>query len=111
MTKSSLEDVVIHKKLTQCASCDSHEYTLPFPITSRIGNYIVCMGPLKFPLDKVKVVKIENPFVHLMARVGQNTVRIKFKKHPAQRELFETQLAAYIGEEMNVVIEAKGLLA
>lgn len=110
MIKAKLKDVVAHTKLTQCASCDSHEYILPFPITPDIQHYINFLGPLKFPLERVKVIKIENEFIQLSGRVGQNTIRIKFKKQPQQREMFEMQLAAYIGKETQSVIETAGLL-
>jgi len=75
-----LEDVVVYNKLTKCASCDSHEYTLPFPITKEIEQYIVwSLGPLKFPLSRIKVIKIDNMYFQLQGRVGLNSLRVKYQ--------------------------------
>lgn len=86
--------------MSACSVCDSHEYTLPFPLTREIEQFLAPLGPLKYPLDKVVLVKLETDNIDLQGRLGRITLRIKFKKDPAQRQTFEAQLAAYIGHMM-----------
>jgi hypothetical protein len=100
MAQIHFKEIIGYKKLSSCSVCDSHEYTLPFPITKEIEQYLVPMGPLKFPLDKVALVKIENDQVEVNGRVGRSVIRVKFKKNPELRELFEIQLGLYIGNVM-----------
>lgn len=100
MTTINFRDVIGYKKLSACSSCDSHEYTLPFPLTREIEGFLAPLGPLKYPLDKVVLVKLETDNIDLQARLGRITLRIKFKKDPTQRQVFEQQLAAYIGHMM-----------
>jgi len=100
MAKIHFNDVIGYKKLSSCSVCDSHEYSLPFPVTKDIATYLAPMGPLKFPLDKVALIKIENDQVQIDGRVGRSVIRVKFKKNPKLRELFEIQLGLYIGNVM-----------
>lgn len=100
MAQIHFRDIIGYKKMSACSVCDSHEYTLPFPITCEIAEFLTPLGPLKFPLNSVQLIKIENDQVDLMGRVGRTILRVKFKKNPELRELFETQLAAYIGQMM-----------
>lgn len=96
--------------LTQCASCDSHEYLLPFPITADIEDYISCIGKPHYPLSRIKTIKIDNEFVQLWGKVGRTRLRVKFKKDVAKRAFFEMQLAAYISRVMNIKVKTNGLL-
>lgn len=97
MTTIKLSDLVEHKKISACAVCDSHEYTLPFPITNEIEGFLAPIGTLKYPLDKITFIKIDNDLIILQGRVGRDVLKVKFKQKGTQRELFEIQLAAYIG--------------
>lgn len=106
----NLASVLKHTTLRQCASCHSHEYILPFPITSEIESFLKPFGSLKYPLDKIKIIKIDNNYVHLNSRIGSSNLRVKFKKDPSQRSLFEVQLAAYIEKEMQISVETTELL-
>lgn len=110
METIALSDVVKHTRLSQCHSCNSHEYRVPFPISAKIELFINCFGALKFPLDKVKIIKLENEHIQIMSRIDSSSIKVKFKKDPKQRELFETQLAAYLSQEMNVNVKNSGLL-
>ena len=96
----TLFDQVKYRKITACASCDSHEYTLPIPVTQDIEHYLKYLGPLKYPLDKVSIIKIETQSVKLQGRVGSPTLKIKFIKEPQARDMFEIQLGAYLGAMM-----------
>ena len=97
MAPINFKDIVGYKKLSACSVCDSHEYSLPFPITKDIAPYLAPFGPTKFPIDQVALIKIENDFVDIVGRVGRSVIRVKFKKDPKQREFFESQLGNYIG--------------
>lgn len=110
METAFLADIVKHVRMAQCHSCNAHEYKVPFPITPDIEAFINCFGPLKFPLSKVKIIKLENDHIQITSRVGSSAIRVKFKKDPKQRELFETQLAAYISKEMNIQVNTSGML-
>ena len=109
--KVHLKDVVKHYPLSRCAVCDSHEYILPFPITHEITNYLTGFGELKYPVPKISLIKISNSHIGLNSKLGTNKIRIKFKKDPKKRELFEIQLAAYISKHMDVSVITNGLLS
>jgi hypothetical protein len=90
------EELVVRKKLNSCSSCDSYSYTLPLPITKEIDSFLICFGALKYPLDKIQIIKLDNDHFRIESRVGSTELKVKFKTDPSQRALFETQLAAYI---------------
>lgn|SRR3990167_4063282 len=96
MTIQKFSDIVSHKQFHACASCDSHEYALPFPVTAEIESYLLPLGRLKYPLNQVAFIKIDNEEIVLQGRVGRITIKVKFKKKGAQRELLEGQLASYL---------------
>lgn len=100
MTTVNFLDLVKHKRLSGCAVCDSHEYDLPFPLTPEIEGYLAPLGTLKYPLDKIAFVKIDNDLISLQGRVGKTTIRVKFKQKGTLQELFKIQLASYIGMMM-----------
>lgn len=96
MEKTAFENIITKTKLNTCSSCDSYNYQLPLPITKEIDSFLLCFGALKYPLDKIQIIKIDNEHFRIESRVGYNDIRVKFKKDPSQRALFETQLAAYV---------------
>lgn len=104
MSEAKFSEIVKYTKLAQCHSCNSHEYRLPLQISPKIEKFMSPFGSMKFPLDRVKIIKVENEQVQISSRVGTNIIRIKFKKDPTQRQFFEVQLAAYLSEEMNVEV-------
>lgn len=104
--ETNLSNIVTHVKMAQCHSCDTHEYRLPFPITSAIYDFLICFGEFKYPIDKVKIIKIENEYLQIAGRIATTSIRVKFKKDPAQRNIFEIQLAAYCSKEMNITVNA-----
>jgi len=110
MESVQLKTVLKHYPLSRCATCDSHEYILPFPITGAITDFLVVFGELKYPVPKISLIKISNPHIQLNSKVGTNKIRIKFKKDPEKRGLFEIQLAAYISKHMSVIVTTDGTL-
>lgn len=97
MEQKKFSDLVDHRNVGGCSACDTHEYELPFPITKEIEQFLVPFGPLRYPLDKITFVKIDNQHIGLQARLGRTQIRVKFKQDKQLRETFETQLAAYLG--------------
>lgn len=84
------------KKVSTCASCASYHYEIPLPITRDIENFITVFGSLKYPLDKVLLIRIENEFFSLDGRIGGLIIKVKYKKEDL-KQAFEAQLDAYIG--------------
>lgn len=97
-------EIVDHRQIYSCASCDTHEYVLPMPLTREIDGFIRAFGDLKYPLDRVAIVKIDNDDVSLQARVGRTHIRIKFKKDKQLRRSFEQRLADYLGAMMQIQV-------
>jgi hypothetical protein len=108
METFKFEDLVSRKKLNSCSSCDSYSYTLPLPITREIDSYLICFGALKYPLDKIQIIKLDNDHFRIESRVGSTEMKVKFKTDPAQRALFEIQLAAYISSLQSISVTTGG---
>ena len=105
MKKFKFSDIIGVRKVTTCTSCESYVYRVPFPITKQIENFLVAFGPLRYPLNKVQIIKMENIYIYMFGRCGQNELRIKFKKNAEnQKKLFDVQIAAYVSQEQNCEI-------
>lgn len=103
MQQKRFSDLVDHKRLGSCSSCDTNEYQLPLPLTKEIGTYLEPFGQLMYPLDKVGLIKIDNERVNIQARLGRTSIRVKFKQK-GQRPSFEEQLAKYLGTLMQLEV-------
>lgn len=96
MEHKKFSDVIECVKINACTSCETYRYTLPLPITKEIDFYLLCFGPLKYSLEKVSIIKLDNDYMRIEGQVGLTTLVIKFKKDIAQKKIMEVQLANYL---------------
>ena len=101
---NKFSELVDHRQIYSCSTCDTHEYILPQPLSREIERFLVEFGELRYPLDKVAIVKIDSDDVSLQARLGRTHIRVKFKRNKELRKAFEAQLASYLGLMMQTQI-------
>jgi len=100
-------EIVDIRKTGACETCRTYSYTLPINLTTAIGNFLLPIGKVIYNLDKCKIIRIENEAITLSgARVGTNSLKVKFKRNPkVYQELFNIHLAAFLESEMNISIK------
>lgn len=105
MITKEFSELVDVKKIAACKTCETYVYKLPCKITKSIEDYLLPLGSLQYSLDHVKIVVIDNSDILInQARIGNNTIKIKFKNNRASPELkmlFDIQLGAFLEDELN----------
>jgi hypothetical protein len=101
------DEVIKSRKVGACSTCGTYVYTLPVNMTVNIGDYFLVLGSLSYNLQKCTLIRMDNKIITISdARVGSNTLRVKFKKEiDKYKELFDIHLAAFVESEMGVIIE------
>ena len=74
-------DVVKIRKATNCPTCQSFIYQLPIPMTASIEAFLAVFGQTQFPLDKFKVILVDNETVMIGGQIGRTELKIKYKKN------------------------------
>jgi hypothetical protein len=78
---------------------------MPCHLDIDFGDYIGVIGKLKYPLQKVKMIRMDNELVKITSRVGRNFLEIKFKGEVDEtKALFEVQLAGYVEAKNHYLI-------
>jgi hypothetical protein len=97
VTIVKFEDVIDVNRFSGCKTCNTYIYTIPCHLDIDFGDYIRGIGKLKYPLKKIKMIRMDNELVKITSRVGRNYLEIKFKKQVDQiKPLFDVQLAGYV---------------
>lgn len=108
--KVKFDDVVDVARFANCASCNTYVYTLPCSLDVDFEDFIFVVGKLKYPLSKVKIIRIDNEDIKLTSRVGRNWFEVKFKKGLESevgpvKDLIKIQVAAYVEYKNNITVE------
>lgn len=104
--KQPFASVVSVMKVSTCATCNSYIYTMPCPIEIDFGDFFQGVASLVYPLNKLKIVYIEDSNIRLKSRVGRNWFEVKFKANPDEiKKLFDLHLSSYIESKVDVNIE------
>lgn len=99
----SVIDVV---RFSNCKVCNTFIYTIPCQLDRDFGAYMTPLGGMKYPLERFDIVRIDNGMLKLTSRIGRNQLDVKFLDNVDQlRPVFEVQLAAYVGQKQNILIE------
>ena len=104
---------VVQKRVGGCSKCSSIIYTLPCVISRDIEDYLVDFGKPVYPLNAVKLLRIDFLGFHIEGRVGTKSIKFvmpkKYEKVPQQKidklVAFEKALADYITDTLHVEIE------
>ena len=78
------DQVIDVTKHAQCATCNTYIYTLPCEIDVDFGDYLTGVGNLKYPLRKVKMVRMQNENLVMTSRVGRRWLEVKFHRKMEQ---------------------------
>jgi hypothetical protein len=75
-------------------------------IEEDFGDFLIGIGKLKFPLNRVSMVRVQNENILLTSRLGNRYMEVKFQKNAEiLKPLFEINLAAYVSEKQNIIVE------
>lgn len=101
------DEVVKARKVSACTSCATYIYTLSINLTKDIGDFLLPFGKLSYNLEKCSIIRIDNEIISISeARVGTNSLRVKFKKDKQMyKELFDIHIAAFIESKTNETID------
>jgi hypothetical protein len=71
---------VAKMKVSGCKKCFSITYTLPCNIEKSLADYLISFGPIKYKLDVVKLLRIEQDETFIEAKIGTKTIKLGMPK-------------------------------
>ncbi len=103
---TTLDPLIDRKVLKGCKTCRTIQYTLPYPISKNIADFLLPFGKQIHNLDVYSTIKIDNDELTVSSRLGSVELIVRFKNKEDQRivDLFEIQLTAYFQSESNIPV-------